>query len=95
MIGVGKEAFSAMDTAEKTLILSIDCTQDLGPDRYFACGETKVVETVAGRYREAEGNSFKRFGYRFAIQNIGNRMSRSFIIPTTNAATCHHGRHDL
>lgn len=53
------------------LLASIDCTQEFPPDRFFAHGPTRVVETPAGRYREAEGKHSARFGYRFAIEHIG------------------------
>ncbi|MCX5771786.1 MAG: hypothetical protein NTZ09_16160, partial [Candidatus Hydrogenedentes bacterium] len=53
------------------LLHRIDCTQEFGPDRYFANGETKVVESGAGRYREAAAKSFARFGYRFPIEHVG------------------------
>ena len=53
------------------LLTTIDCTQEAPPERYFAQGETRVVETGAGRYREAGDQHSTRFGYRFAIEHIG------------------------
>lgn len=54
-----------------SLLAVIDCTQEHPPQEYFAHGEVKVVETRAGRYREAEAVPLSRFGYRFSIQKIG------------------------
>jgi hypothetical protein len=56
---------------KKTLLTTIDCTQDYSADRYFACGEVKVTTGAAGRYREAEAKPLSRFGYRFHIAHIG------------------------
>jgi hypothetical protein len=53
------------------LVASIDCTKDLPPDQFFANGPTRVAESSAGRYREADGKNSARFGYRFAIQHVG------------------------
>ncbi len=58
--------------AKGRLLHKIDCTQEYPADKYFALGETKVVESPVGRYREAQGNPpAARFGYRFAIENVG------------------------
>ncbi len=70
MAAKGEDA-PAVNGKDGRTLHTIDCTQYFGPERYFANGETKVVETAAGRYREAEGASFTRFGYRFAIENVG------------------------
>ncbi|HUW62573.1 MAG TPA: family 10 glycosylhydrolase [Candidatus Bathyarchaeia archaeon] len=53
------------------LVERIDCTQDYPPERYFAHGDVKVVESSAGRYREAEAKPLSRFGYRFPIRHVG------------------------
>lgn len=53
------------------LLASIDCTKDFPPEQFFANGATRVVETAAGRYREADGKSSARLGYRFAIERVG------------------------
>lgn len=53
------------------LLHRIDCTQDLPTERYFAHGNVQVVEGPGGRYREAEAVPLSRFGYRFAIENVG------------------------
>lgn len=70
MGATGEEAAALAGKAGRTL-LKIDCTQEYGSDRFFSCGETRVVESAAGRYREVEGKPFTRFGYRFEIENIG------------------------
>lgn len=53
------------------LITSIDCTREYSPQEYFAYGEVGVVDGPAGRYREAAGKQFSRFGYRFRVRNMG------------------------
>jgi len=60
-----------MNTRNARLIARIDCTREYPADQYFAYGEVKVVDGPAGRYREADGKQFSRFGYRFRIENIG------------------------
>lgn len=63
---------SAEDLAKGRLLHRIDCTQEHPPERYFGLGEVKVVDSPIGRYREAQGDPpTARFGYRFAIANIG------------------------
>ena len=68
-----RQTISAEEVAEKgRLLLRIDCTQDLPADKYFELGGTKIVNSSIGRYREAQGTPPEaRFGYRFAIENIG------------------------
>ncbi len=53
------------------LLASVDCTKDYPSERYFCYGSTKVVESAAGRYREAEAKPQTRFGYRFQLEHIG------------------------
>lgn len=38
---------------------------------YYSCGNVKVVDGLAGRYREAAAVPLSRFGYRFRIEHIG------------------------
>ncbi|MHB9035599.1 MAG: family 10 glycosylhydrolase [Armatimonadota bacterium] len=52
-------------------LLHVDCTAGLGADSYFEHGETHVVESALGVYREAAGKPMERFGYRFKIENPG------------------------
>jgi hypothetical protein len=52
-------------------IATLDCTQDLGPDKYFDLGAVRVVRSAAGTYREAGPAADSRFGYRFQIQHVG------------------------
>lgn len=66
----GAEAQAPQHAAGR-LITRIDCTEDLPPERYFGHGSVQVVESAAGRYREAEGAPLSRFGYRFSIENTG------------------------
>ena len=69
----GRWNLLAAEAASKGKLLHrIDCTAELPPERYFALGEAKVLETAAGRYREAQGNPpLARFGYRFSIEKPG------------------------
>ncbi len=60
-----------MNLDNARLTARFDCTQEYPSDRYFACGETQIVETAAGRYREAEGRPLARFGYRFRAERPG------------------------
>lgn len=59
------------------LLAAIDCTREYPPERYFAAGgappvgDIRVVEGPTGRYREAEAKPMSRFGYRFAIERVG------------------------
>ncbi len=50
------------------LIKRIDCTDELGADEFFSCGESRVVTTSAGSYREAAPQTMSRFGYRFQLE---------------------------
>lgn len=60
----------AEEISKGRLLHKIDCTQELPPEKYFGHGEVKVVESPAGRYREAQGVPLSRFGYRFPIENL-------------------------
>ena len=70
-LGTHWNALLADEIAKGRLLHRIDCTQDLPPEKYFALREAKVVESPAGRYREADGQPASRFGYRFQIEHIG------------------------
>lgn len=52
----------------KKLIADIDCTKDFG-ENYFEIGESILVETEFGAYREAANVKGSRFGYRFQLEN--------------------------
>lgn len=58
-------------SAHERLLQKIDCTLESAPGQYFEAGAVKVVESPAGRYREAEGSPKSRFGYRFDIEHVG------------------------
>lgn len=62
---------AAQEARTKQLITAIDCTQDYGPEKYFGLGEVRVVRSAAGSYREAGAKAESRFGYRFAIRQVG------------------------
>ena len=53
------------------LRIVIDCRQEQPAASYFAMGETRVVDSPAGTYREAEAKPLARFGYRFQIRHVG------------------------
>ncbi len=57
--------------ASGKMLTRIDCTQEYPPEHYFCFGEVKVVDSTAGRYREAEGKPLSRIGYKFTIENLG------------------------
>ena len=61
----------AQETAPGRLLTTIDCTADYPADRYFGHGDVRVVDSPAGRYREAEGKPLSRFGYRFGVEHVG------------------------
>jgi hypothetical protein len=62
---------SAGEAGTKKLVITIDCTKDYGPDAYFGFGDVCVARSAAGDYREAGSAPESRFGYRFAIKQVG------------------------
>ena len=60
-----------VDTSTARRVAYIDCTQEYGPERYFGQGDCRVLDSGAGRYREAEAAPLSRFGYRFEIEHVG------------------------
>ncbi len=52
------------------LIFHVDCTKEVNNDKYFEIGETRIVDSKIGSYREAGENAQSRFGYRFKIEDI-------------------------
>ncbi len=50
---------------------TIDCTTPYPSTKYFENNHTKICESACGRYRECEGRSFTRFGYRFLVNKVG------------------------
>jgi hypothetical protein len=71
LITVGTSLLQADEPQRGRLITTIDCTQEYPADKYFGHGNVRVVESKTGRYREAEAVPLSRFGYRFAIENVG------------------------
>jgi hypothetical protein len=51
--------------------VAIDCTREYPADQYFSCGQTQVVSSPLGPYRQAEARPLARFGYRFALPHPG------------------------
>lgn len=70
-LGSGSVLAQTADLSGQKLVCRIDCTEEHPAETYFGAGEVRVVEGPAGRYREAEGKPLSRFGYRFAIEHIG------------------------
>ncbi len=68
---LGLWSIAAAEQADHRLLETIDCTQDFPVERFFSNGPTQVVQSSIGSYREADGKSLARFGYRFTIENIG------------------------
>lgn len=52
-------------------LITIDCSRELPGGRFFSTGDDRVVDSAAGRYREAAGKPLSRFGYRFRIERVG------------------------
>ena len=62
---------TAAEARTKKLHTIIDCTKEYGPDAYFGFGDVRVTQSAAGTYREAGPNAESRFGYRFAVEQVG------------------------
>ena len=54
------------------LLRSFDCTVDYPAGDYLEYQPTRIVESLAGRYREAGDKMRCRFAYRFRIEKIGH-----------------------
>ncbi|HIE08708.1 MAG TPA: hypothetical protein EYP65_02535, partial [Armatimonadetes bacterium] len=52
-------------------VAEVDLTRKLSPDVFCDDGTSKVVESPAGRYREAGREKFSRFAVRFRIEHPG------------------------
>jgi len=48
-------------------VVSIDCTEDHGPDVFMDDGTSRVVDSPLGQYRETGATSWSRLAYRFFI----------------------------
>ena len=57
--------------SKKRLVDEIDCTADVGRDKFTADKETKVVNGIAGKYREGNSAPKSRFAYQLNIKNPG------------------------
>ena len=53
------------------LLQRFDCAADYPPQTYLEYRPSRVVESPAGRYREADPHLRSRFAYRFRIENVG------------------------
>ena len=71
-MGTRWNAVLAEAVSKGKLLHRIDCAHDFPAEKYFALGETNIIDSPIGRYRESQGTPpSARFGYRFAIENIG------------------------
>lgn len=57
-------------------VVSVDLTQDLGPDRLCEDGSSRVVDSPAGRYREAGSQRGSRFVVRLTLRRPGLHLVR-------------------
>ncbi|MFH1569710.1 MAG: hypothetical protein ABIL09_17070, partial [Gemmatimonadota bacterium] len=62
---------SAKALPRKRQLAAIDCTRQYPAEAYFAYGPARVVESPAGRYRQAGEEPPSRFGYRFRVEAVG------------------------
>jgi hypothetical protein len=62
---------SRANAQSRRLLLRIDATAEYPPDQFMSHGATRVVQSPAGRYREAAPTPSARFGYRFKIEHAG------------------------
>ncbi len=69
--GLKNEDKTDVHFPSKKLVKNFDCTKDYPADIYFSYGDVNVVESLAGRYREAEAVPLSRFGYRFSVEHVG------------------------
>jgi len=53
------------------LIEDISCADEAQPDRLVDTGDSRVVESPLGPYREAGQERYSRFAYRFRVGNLG------------------------
>ncbi len=61
----------ASEARTNRLVTTIDCTKDYGPDAYFGFSDVRATQSAAGKYREAGLAPESRFGYRFAVEQVG------------------------
>ena len=56
------------DTVKKELVFYRDCTQPLGLPDTFEVGDSCIVDSPIGRYRENAARDNSRFGYSFVLR---------------------------
>ena len=66
-----RATIAADKIGDERLVASFDGTKDYPPETYFALPEARVTESPIGSYREADAKPQSRFGYRFAVRNVG------------------------
>ena len=61
---------------QKTLLGQFNSAENYPPEQYFENRPTTIIHSSIGDYREADGLSFSRFGYRFHIKhtNLPHRI---------------------
>lgn len=60
-----------MDITNARLVVAYDCTAEYPREDYLEYQPTRIVESPAGRYREAAALVRARFAYRFRIEHVG------------------------
>ena len=54
------------------LIDEIDCARETAPERFVDTGDSRVIESPLGTYREAGDERYSRFAYRFQVGRLGH-----------------------
>jgi hypothetical protein len=62
---------NASEVVTGRLLQRFDCTAEYPPEAYLEYQPTRVAESSAGRYREADAQVRARFAYRFRIEKVG------------------------
>lgn len=68
-------------------VLSVDLTQNLGPEVFCEEGVSRVVDSPIGRYREAASERFSRFAVRATLKRPGLHLLR-VTYPDDKMRTC-------
>ncbi len=61
-----------LDEGRLKLVAEVDCTADLTAERFAQWGESRVVTSGAGRYREADAKRWGRIAFRLQAAAVGS-----------------------
>jgi len=75
------------DTLKKELVFYRDCTQPLVGDDTFEVGDSCIVDSPAGRYRENASRDNSRFGYSFFLRTTGKPHLIELVYPDDKPRT--------